>query len=659
MPRANGVRRTPPQADRYEKSKRYAESGPAEYSMMKLNRIGILFLGFGLLYACGCAVPQPRGIGLYRHVQEPRTKAWYHLYLPVDYVRNNGAHPDGKSTRWPLVMTFHGMKPYDNARPQEREWEQQADIYGYIVCAPELHTSDSFMEYPLTKEHSYVLRDRNNVLAIMEHVFATTLADRDRVLSTSWSCGGYLAHYFPNRYPEKFSCIATRLSNFSPQLMIEETVPRCRDRVPVAIFIGDGDFPACKTESEDAVAWYQARRFRVVRGKMIDHMGHERIPQTAAAFFAEQCGIKPLRPIEAAATLAKVQMTEYHPTQQQIAAMAPRTRIGREALARADRRADDATGPVGRASRNAPIRPRYQTSDYATVNAGRNYPPDATPEYDPSIDSAPPVRRVTRDTPPSGAGATRVAARATGGNMLEPIQLPGAGNDAPSERESPKAAPIAAPVAATQNDPRLVQPGDRPSARTRRGDPLPETDAVASAEPTRPPPIERPPQRDFQPSSAGPSNYDLASAREAVQAKLPRRTSAERSGSVARGDVPQTDVSRRAPSGTPHRLMTSSVAERSRQVPVKLSGPAIGRAPHWIGYSVELDPSKLVGADFLWMDNGVWIGDEPRGVKILNDPGLHKISVLVVAKDNTVYRGCATVQVLDSYPSTHMSAMRE
>ncbi len=107
--------------------------------------------------------------------------------------------------------------------------------------------------------------------------------------------------------------------------------------------------------------------------------------------------------------------------------------------------------------------------------------------------------------------------------------------------------------------------------------------------------------------------------------------------------------------------MRPSVAERSRQVPVKLSGPAIGRAPHWIGYSVELDPSKVVGADFLWMDNGVWIGDEPRGVKILDDPGLHKISVLIVAKDNTVYRGCATVQVLDPYPSStnRLSAMSE
>ncbi len=277
-----------------------------------------------LCLAAGCAVPQPRGEGIYKVVQEPKTKAWYGLYLPRGYDEAHpGNHPSPRLERWPLVMTFHGMKPYDNAGPQVREWEQQADIYGYIVCAPYLSTSDSFMQYPLRKEHSYVLRDRENVLAIMDHVFSTTRADPDHVLSTSWSSGGYLAHYFPNRYPERFSCIATRLSNFSPDLMEEESVPRYRHRVPVAVFIGDGDLPACKSESEDAVAWYTAREFKVVRGKMIDNMGHERIPQTAAAFFAEQTGIRPLLPVEAAATLSQIHVTEYHPTSDRIARMSP------------------------------------------------------------------------------------------------------------------------------------------------------------------------------------------------------------------------------------------------------------------------------------------------------------------------------------------------
>lgn len=291
-----------------------------------LTAIALVLLSFHT----GCAVPQPRGLGKYAHIQEPGTKAWYHLYLPVDYVRNNGRSSVSPRVKWPLVMTFHGMKPYDNARPQEREWEAQADIYGYIVCAPELHTCDSFMEFPLTKEHSYVLDDKRNVLAIMDHVFATTAADPEKVLSTSWSSGGYMAHYLVNRFPGRFSCIATRLSNFSAKLMTEGNVPLYRDSIPVAVFIGDGDFAACKRESQEAVAWYQARRFRVVHAMMIDNLGHRRIPQTAAAFFADQIGIQPLHPIEAARSVATLLMTEYNPPKELIARFSPQAQMAEQ-----------------------------------------------------------------------------------------------------------------------------------------------------------------------------------------------------------------------------------------------------------------------------------------------------------------------------------------
>src|SRR5262249_18209241 len=111
-----------------------------------------------------------------------------------------------------------------------------------------------------------------------------------------------------------------------PSLMLEENVSKYR-QTPVAIFIGDGDFPACKHESEAAVAWYTARGFRTVRGKMIDNMGHSRIPQTAAAFFAEQLGIKPLHPVEAEQAVAKVQMPDYQPPTELVAAMTPHVAI--------------------------------------------------------------------------------------------------------------------------------------------------------------------------------------------------------------------------------------------------------------------------------------------------------------------------------------------
>lgn len=270
----------------------------------------------------GCLVPQPRGQGLETRVKEPQTGAEYFLYLPEQYVQNNGIHPTAPDRRWPLVVTFHGMKPYDTWDRQIHEWQEQADAYGFIVCAPWLQTCDSFMEFPLRKEHAYVLRDKDAVMAIVDHVVSTTRADPNAVLSTSWSSGGFMAHYLPNRFPHRFRCIATRLSNFSPDILTDATVPMYRD-MPVAVFIGESDFPACITQSQQAVAWYMARGFSHVESKMIDGIGHSRIPQTAAAFFARQLGIEPFKPYVAIQSLSRLRMRDWEPPPDLLAAMAP------------------------------------------------------------------------------------------------------------------------------------------------------------------------------------------------------------------------------------------------------------------------------------------------------------------------------------------------
>lgn len=282
--------------------------------------------GVGLVAGlCGCVVPQPLGRGLEQRVAEPRLQAEYFLYLPEAYVKNNGAYPGDPNRRWPVVMTFHGMKPYDTWDRQIHEWQEEADTYGYIVCAPWLQSCDGiFMQFPLRKEHDYVLKDKERVMACLDHLLATTRADPNAVLSTSWSSGGFMAHYFPNKFPHRFRCIATRLSNFSPDIMTDATVPLYRE-TPVAVFIGESDFPACTEQSKNAVAWYKSRGFRTVDGKMIDGIGHKRIPQTAAAFFARQLGIEPLDPGAATRTLSQLRMSDWTPDADLLSLMAPRS----------------------------------------------------------------------------------------------------------------------------------------------------------------------------------------------------------------------------------------------------------------------------------------------------------------------------------------------
>lgn len=246
-----------------------------------------------LLSQTGCIVPQKPGRGSNLYQVEPTTGRGYYLYLPEDYVKTHGQREDGG--RWPVMVTFHGMNPWDTAERQVKECQQEADRYGFLVVAPKLHTSSSLMQYPLKDaDLSYVKSDERAVIAILDEVFRRTNADPTRVLSTSWSCGGYLAHYMVNRYPERFSCLAVRQSNFSEALLDPNQVPKYR-RMRIGIFFGENDLPACRNESVRAVEWYRQHGF-YVEAKLVEGLAHERTPQTAAAFFASSIGVKPKSP---------------------------------------------------------------------------------------------------------------------------------------------------------------------------------------------------------------------------------------------------------------------------------------------------------------------------------------------------------------------------
>ncbi len=255
---------------------------------------GVWMLLLGLLVGqVGCAVPQQPGKGMVMHRVEPEMRTGYWLYLPEDYVKRSGRHPARQ--RWPVVVTFHGMNPYDSAVAQIKEWQEEADRYGLIVIAPELRTCTSLMQYPLRDPNLwYVRQDERAVLLVMGEVFRQTNADPNQVLATSFSSGGYLAHYFLNRYPERFTCLAVRGSNFSSDLLLTSQIPKYRD-TPIGIFFGENDFKPCRDESQQAVDWYRSYRFPV-EAKKVGGLGHERRPQVAAALFARVAGLPPKTP---------------------------------------------------------------------------------------------------------------------------------------------------------------------------------------------------------------------------------------------------------------------------------------------------------------------------------------------------------------------------
>jgi poly(3-hydroxybutyrate) depolymerase len=269
------------------------ELAAGRWQVMVRGGPGLIVAAVFVLLAGGCSVPQPRGSGTLQRVVEPTRRASYWLYLPKDYVEASEAARAQR--RWPLVVSFHGMKPFDTAHAQAREWEQEADRYDFLVAAPDLQAPDVLRQFPVRRMDSSIEKDERTTLAVIEHVFATTHADRGNVLSTSWSSGGYLAHFMFNRHPERFTCLAVRQSNFSSQILDPYQVARSRN-YPVLILTTQNDLGNVKQETKEAIQWYSQHGYTNLAWVEMKGLGHERTPDLAAAFFAQVAGVEPNRP---------------------------------------------------------------------------------------------------------------------------------------------------------------------------------------------------------------------------------------------------------------------------------------------------------------------------------------------------------------------------
>ena len=301
--------------------------------------------------AAGCAVGQKPGRGQVLHRVEPRTAGGYYLYLPQGYDQAVAAQ-----RHLPLVMTFHGMKPFDNAGSQIREWQQEADRYSYVVCAPQLLAPDLLSPVPLRQVTGSLKRDEERILAIMDELEQTTNIDPNAVLVTSWSYGGYLAHYMANRHPERFSCIAVKQSNFCEDILDPQTVRHYRDH-KVGIFYTQNDFRICREESRAAAQWYSRHGFDLTFAVFQD-LGHERRPGVAASFFARTCGATPRTPPVELARMKILELPAPEPTTVAMVESAARSFPPRP---RADRRQTRAGQEV------PPVQPRRTQAAPRTV----------------------------------------------------------------------------------------------------------------------------------------------------------------------------------------------------------------------------------------------------------------------------------------------------
>jgi poly(3-hydroxybutyrate) depolymerase len=230
--------------------------------------------------------------------REPTTGRMYHLYIPTTYKPQRA---------YPLVVTGHGMFPWDEAAGQRDRWTDVAERYGLIVCSPDIDSSTAFLGVPTDRPASELLRDEKAILAIVKEIQGRYNINRDAIMITGWSAGAFQAHFIGLRHPDIFRAIVGRCGNFNDHLVTDEVANRAR-HMHVYVFYGEADWPGFSGQSRDASYWYTLRGFK---NFFIHSMpgGHDPNQLEAARYFLNIINHWPAVHIEATALEGRAPLT--------------------------------------------------------------------------------------------------------------------------------------------------------------------------------------------------------------------------------------------------------------------------------------------------------------------------------------------------------------
>ncbi|MCG3179219.1 MAG: hypothetical protein BIFFINMI_01552 [Phycisphaerae bacterium] len=242
-----------------------------------LQLVTAVYLVFFAVTGGGCYVPQSQNVqGKSLDVTEPITERNYYLYLPKNFNPRSGV-------RYPLIVSIHGMKPFDNAYPQLMTWKKICDEHNWVAIAPQLKSPDMLNQFPFRRIDDSIYSDERQIVASIEDVCRRYNADPTKVMLTGWSSGGFLIHYCGARHPELFSVVVPQGSNFSADIM-PDTVNQAARETPIYIYHGESDVGVVVKDSNTAIQWYYQHGYRFVQMDTAPG-GHERHPELAEKFF--------------------------------------------------------------------------------------------------------------------------------------------------------------------------------------------------------------------------------------------------------------------------------------------------------------------------------------------------------------------------------------
>jgi phospholipase/carboxylesterase len=200
---------------------------------------------------CGCFPGVPDTPYQSLHAREPKTGAAYTFYVPSFY---------SKDRDWPLVIPLHGTYGFDSPDMQVQAWKDQAEKHGLIVAAPALESVQGILPVPGGVRQKELEADERIILAVIDDISSKYRIDRQSVMMTGFSAGGYPLYFVGLRNPTKFQILIAGAANSSKEIFDQiKVTPEVRD-LRVAVFWGRDDMKIIQDESWQAFAWLRTNK---------------------------------------------------------------------------------------------------------------------------------------------------------------------------------------------------------------------------------------------------------------------------------------------------------------------------------------------------------------------------------------------------------------
>lgn len=220
----------------------------------------------------------------------------YYVYVPKGYTRRK---------RWPMIISAPGTFPFDSSPGTRDAWIKTAEKLGIIICCPDFDSATGLLN--IKADQKKLASDSQAVMAIVRELRSLYNIDPNGIAITGWSGGGYPAHYIGLKNPNVIRAIIGRTSNFSEDLVDDETARKAR-HMHVFCFFAKSDLAGIPEQNRRANFWYTMRGFLNFEIREIPG-GHSKNNLLAAKWFVDLLNKYPTARIQASTLSGQAPLT--------------------------------------------------------------------------------------------------------------------------------------------------------------------------------------------------------------------------------------------------------------------------------------------------------------------------------------------------------------